>query len=263
MEEQYFDANRKHWNYRVGLHLTSNFYDVAGFKSGKLSLTPIELEGLGSVEGKSLLHLQCHFGLDTLSWARLGARATGVDFSEEAIAAAKLLAKQTNLQARFICCNVYELPSHLTEQFDVVFTSFGAIVWLPDLVRWAAIVRQFLKPGGVFFLTEFHPTLYLFDFDTGKVNYDYFNTGVYSEKVLTSYTGQSFHEEGIEYFWNHAISEVLEPLLGEGLQLLSLKEYPYAPYNCFPNMVEKAPGKFIWNMTERVLPHVYSLKMMG
>ncbi len=263
MESQYFEANRNQWNRRVAVHLQSAFYDVSGFKAGRSALTPIETEALGSVEGKSLLHLQCHFGLDTLSWARLGAHVTGVDFSEDAIHAARELALETGLPARFICCNVYDLPQHLDEQFDIVFTSFGAIVWLPDLVRWAAVVRRYLKPGGTFFLAEFHPTLYLFDFDSGQVAYDYFNTGVYQEKLEATYADPATQIGGVEYFWNHAISEVIEPLLGEGMQLLSLKEYAWSPYDCFPNMEQIEPGRYVWNKTGRCIPHVYSLKMKG
>lgn len=261
-EEQYFKANRHQWDQRVPIHLQSDFYDVAGFRNGNLSLTQIELEGLGSVRGKRLLHLQCHFGMDTLSWARLGAEVTGVDFSAKAVEEAIKLSEELNLPARFIEANVYDLPDLLNEEFDVVFTSFGAIVWLPDLLRWADIVHRFLARSGTFYIAEFHPALYIFDFDTGSVAYNYFNTGVYEEKVEKTYAGSGEKIAGTEYFWNHSISEVLTPLLNKGLALISFREFDYSPYACFPNMVERGPHKFIWDIHPQRLPHVYSLKMV-
>ncbi|TMB65463.1 MAG: class I SAM-dependent methyltransferase, partial [Chloroflexi bacterium] len=135
----------------------SGLYDVTGFKAGKSRLKPVEREELTGVQGKSLLHIQCHFGLDTLSWAREGAIVTGVDFSEPALEAARGLADECGIEARFIHSDVYSVPQKLSEQFDIVFTSYGALCWLPDMHRWAEIVARFLKPGGTFYMVEFHP----------------------------------------------------------------------------------------------------------
>ena len=138
-------------------------YDVESFKAGKLSLHPLELEEVGDVSGKSLLHLQCHFGKDTLSWARLGATVTGADFSDEAIGYARELSKEIGVPATFVLSDILDLPNALTGQFDIVFTSFGAIYWLPDIWKWGQVVGHFLKPGGTFYIAEMHPTAYIFE----------------------------------------------------------------------------------------------------
>src|SRR4029077_17046179 len=135
----------------------SDFYDLASFKQGRNSLQSIEQEELGDVRGRSLLHLQCHFGMDTLSWARLRARVPGADYSEEAITAARSLAAELGLEARFICANLYDLPDVLDEQFDIVVSTYGVLSWLPDLPAWARVVARFLRPGGTFCIVDLHP----------------------------------------------------------------------------------------------------------
>ncbi len=258
----YFDSNRQVWNERTRVHVQSKFYDVAAFKEGKLSLTPLELEEMqDEVTGKSLLHLQCHFGLDTLSWARLGAHATGIDLSDVAIAEAQKLNQELGLDARFVCANVYELPAHLQGQFDVVYTSFGVVGWLPDLDRWAAVIAHFLKPGGVFYLAEFHPVVWMFDDNFQYVQYAYHNT---HQPIITqnqgTYTDRSAPIAGTEYSWNHGLAEVINALLSQGLQLEFLHEFPYSPYNCFNNTEQSPDGNWrIKNMADKI-PMVYSLK---
>jgi 2-polyprenyl-3-methyl-5-hydroxy-6-metoxy-1,4-benzoquinol methylase len=262
MEQFYFDQNKKLWNDRVEVHMKSELYDMPSFMAGKSSLNEIDKNAFGDVSGKTLLHLQCHFGQDTLSWAGQGAIVTGVDFSENAIEAAEKISTELGLAARFILSNVYDLPQVLNEKFDFVFTTFGAIPWLPDMKRWAAIVGQYLKPGGLLFVAEFHPTFYLFNFDNGLIEYSYFaQKKPYVEEVEGSYADTEKKTKGREYFWNHAISEVLNPLLANGLELLALDEYDFSPYNCFPKMVEREPGRFVWDPFGMRIPHVYSLKM--
>ena len=152
------EVNRRNWNERTPVHVASDFYDVEGFKAGRITLSDLEREGVGDARGRSLLHLQCHFGLDTLSWARLGARVTGVDLSDDAIATARRLNAELGLDARFIRANVFDLPEVLDEEFDVVYTAMGVLVWLPDLTAWARVVARHLKPGGLFYLLETHPS---------------------------------------------------------------------------------------------------------
>ncbi len=159
----YFEINKEAWNKRTVVNKTSAFYDVDSFKKGKSSLNKLELDALGDVNGKSLLHLQCHFGMDTLSWARKGAVITGIDLSDEAINTAKQLSNELNIPAEFICCNVYEVLANIHQQYDIVFTSYGVIGWLPDLNKWAVIISKTLKPGGILFLAEFHPVVWMFD----------------------------------------------------------------------------------------------------
>src|SRR3954464_11903705 len=156
MHDEYIQSNRKLWNDWTGIHAQSEFYDVESFKEGKFRLHPIEKEELGDVRGKTLLHLQCHFGLDTLSWANLGAIVTGADFSDKAIDLARELSRETGLPATFICSNIYDLPAALEGQFDIVFTSHGVLGWLPDMPNWGKVVAHFLKPGGTFYVAEVH-----------------------------------------------------------------------------------------------------------
>ena len=161
------------------IHERSDFYDVAGFKAGKSTLMPVEVEEVGDVAGKSLLHLQCHFGLDTMSWARLGAKATGVDFSEPAIALARSLSDELAIDVRFVHSNVYDLPENLEGRFDIVFTSYGAVNWLPDLAGWARVVSHFLKPGGTFYVIDGHPFTWGLDDENPDdiiIRYPYFRS---------------------------------------------------------------------------------------
>jgi SAM-dependent methyltransferase len=161
--DAYLKANQETWNMWTRWHVGSKFYNVEGFKAGTKTLDPIALAGAGDVTGKSLLHLQCHFEMDTVSWARLGAHVTGVDFSEEAIEAARTLASELGLPATFIHSNLYDLPQNPSGQFDVVFTSHGVLGRLPDLEPWARVIAHFLKPGGIFYIVEAHPAALLFD----------------------------------------------------------------------------------------------------
>ena len=181
----YFDANKQLWNQRTAVHKDSSFYNLAGFKAGENVLTPIELNELGDVKGKTMLHLQCHFGMDSLNWARLGAVVTGVDLSDEAIKEAKQLNNDLGMNATFICCNVYDLKEHLNEKFDIVFTSYGTIGWLPDLNKWAEIISCYLKPGGIFYMADFHPVLWMFDDEFTHFQYSYEN----SEVIITESEG--------------------------------------------------------------------------
>ncbi len=173
--EEYIELNRQSWNARVNHHLNSEFYGVDSFLKGRNSLNEIERILLGDVKGKTLLHLQCHFGQDTLSLSRMGAKTTGVDLSDRAIETAQKLNEQLQLDAQFICCNIYDLPKHLNKQFDIVFTSYGTIGWLPDLNKWAKLIANSLKPDGQFIFAEFHPVVWMYDNDFTKVEYSYFN----------------------------------------------------------------------------------------
>ncbi len=154
---EYIEVNQRHWDEVVPIHVASELYDVASFKAGLSSLMPIELNEVGHVRGKALLPLQCHFGLDTLSWARAGASVTGIDFSRQAVEAARELATELNIEASFVESNIYDLPQVLQDQFDVVFTSYGALLWLPDIVRWARVAASYVKPGGFLYVVEGHP----------------------------------------------------------------------------------------------------------
>ena len=163
------EANRKNWNERTPVHAVSEFYDVAGFRNGRITLNDIERTEVGSVEGKSLLHLQCHFGMDTMSWARLGAQATGVDISNAAIDFARTLNDELQLNTRFICSNLYDLPDALDEEFDIVYTAMGVLCWLPDLSGWANVIARFLKPNGIFYILDGHPFSHILESEENQV----------------------------------------------------------------------------------------------
>lgn len=256
---KYFEANKASWNKRTGVHLDSSFYDVESFKKGRNSLNKIELDALGDVKGKSLLHLQCHFGMDTMSWQRLGADCTGVDISDVAINLAKELNRELQLNSSFICCNIYDLKDHLDKKFDIVFTSYGTIGWLPDLEKWALTVAHFLKPGGCFFMADFHPVLWMMDEDFTYIKYNYFNTGVIEEVSSGTYTDRNAPIRSKEYSWNHSFSEIFSALINRGLQIERFEEFPYSAYNCFNNMEQGNDSMWrIKGMNEK-MPMMYTI----
>jgi len=255
----YISKNKALWNKRTDYHFKSQFYDVDNFIKGESSLNEIELNLLGDVTNKTILHLQCHFGQDTLSLVRLGAITTGVDLSDNAIAKAKELAARLNSNARFICCNIYDLPFYLDEKFDIVFTSYGTIGWLPDLNKWANLVHNYLKPGGTFILIEFHPVVWMFDNDFNKIEYSYFKKEpiVESEKNTYADKDASINLESVT--WNHSLSEVFQSLITNGFQIDDLKEYDYSPYECFNDCEKLAERKFIIKKLGDKIPLVYSI----
>ncbi len=257
----HFAANRHGWNLRTETHKTSEFYDVVGWKSGKNSLTPIEIREVGDVVGRSLLHLQCHFGQDTLSWARMGAtEVVGCDLADKAIEYARELAAEMNLPARFVCCNVYDLPQHLEGQFDIVFTSYGTIGWLPDLERWAAVVRHFLKPGGVFYIADFHPVVWMFGDSMEQLQYPYFGGEVIETEQVGTYADRDSSIKYKEFGWNHSLSEVVNCLIRQGLRIEFLNEYDYSPFDCFEKTVRGADGNYRIQGLEGIIPMVYSIR---
>ena len=257
--DEYLEINRASWNKRIDSHYQSDFYDVASFLKGKTSLNSIEAALLPNLQGKKVLHLQCHFGQDTLSLARLGADAVGVDLSDKAIAQARELNEACKLKARFICCDIYSLEEHLDEQFDLVFSSYGTIGWLPDLEKWANLIARYLKPGGQLVFAEFHPVVWMFDNDFKKVEYSYFKADPIIEKQQGTYAAKEEQIEIETISWNHSLAEVLGSLFGAGLQLETFQEFDYSPYNCFANMVEIAPSRFQIKGLEAKLPMVYAL----
>ncbi len=258
---EFFKANKLLWNKRVDINFKSEFYNNEEFKKTKNSLNSIELNELGDISGKSILHLQCHFGQDTLSLARLGAKVTGVDFSEEAIKKAEELSEELNLTAKFVCSNIYDLKDNLNEKFDIVFTSYGTIGWLPDISQWANIVSHFLKPNGKYLIVEFHPFIWTLDHNFEKIHYSYFHEDEpIAETLKGTYADRNSDIEMIEYGWNHSLSDVINSLIAEGLEILSFKEFPFSPYNCFTNMKEVAKNKYMFEKFPGKLPIVYSLK---
>ena len=258
---EYFEANRQHWNQRTTVHKDSDFYDLKGFLAGRNVLAEIELNEMGNhVAGKSLLHLQCHFGLDTLSFARMGAKVTGVDLADEAIKTAQQITIDAGLEANFVCCNVYDIRQYVNDTFDMVFTSYGTIGWLPNLDKWAKVIADSLNKGGTFYMADFHPVVWMFDDNFTKLQYPYANSGVLAFENQGTYTDREADISGKEYGWNHSISEILNALISNGLELQFFNEHNYSPYPCFSNTVEVAPNRWQIKGLEGIIPMVYSLK---
>ncbi len=259
MEEKYLDLNRTNWNNRVSGHLTSDFYEMDAFRAGKSSLKEIELALLGDLKGKSVLHLQCHFGQDTLSLARMGAQVTGIDFSDKAIDEAKNLAAELSIDAEFICCDVYSAPEHLQEKFDFVYTTYGTIGWLPDVSKWADVIAHFLKPNGKLIFVDFHPVVWMFDDNFTHVAYNYFQEDPIIEEVSGSYADKSLEITDTTITWNHGLSEVYQALQRAGLTIDHFSEYPFSPYDCLNNLIEEEPNRFQVKHLVNKIPMVYAM----
>lgn len=252
-DDDHFAMNRAGWDARVDTHMASRFYDVPGFLAGATSLREIELAEVGDIAGKRLLHLQCHFGLDTLSWARRGAHCTGVDLSPVAIDRARALAAQAGLEAEFVCSNVLDYRAEPPASFDVVFTSYGAVCWLPDLTRWARVVADSLAPGGRFHMVEFHP---LHDLLAG---YAYFTREAPDIEQSGTYTENGAGVVSTLAVWSHPLSSVITALIEAGIRIERVTEYPYSPYDCFPGLVEREPGRFMFEHQGNAVPMVYGI----
>ena len=263
--------NRKLWDAWTAIHTTGSFYDVDRFRSdpSDLRIAPWEREEVGSVEGKTLLHVQCHFGLDTLSFARMGAQVTGVDFSEPAIAFARELAAEVGLAdaARFVASNVYDLPtsSLAGERFDVVYTSRGVVCWLPDIERWGEIVASFLKPGGLFYIHEAHPMLWVVDDAQRAPNdlhlaYPYWGGDTLTFPVEGSYADPTADVDAdVEHGWNHSLGEIVTALADAGLRIESLHEKDYATWPV--EWLEERDGAYRFPLDQTgTMPLMYSLR---
>jgi SAM-dependent methyltransferase len=258
------EQNKAHWNEVTPIHVNSTFYDMAGFKAGNSRMImPFEPEEVGDVRGKSLLHLQCHIGMDTLAWARLGAKVTGVDFSCEAIKAARKLSKEIGIKARFIESDIHTLPDALTGKFDIVYTGGGAICWLPDLARWAKIIARFLKRGGFVYIMEGHPFMSIFDNTPKapelKLKYSYFNNPDWlDEDPGNDYADSSYIVKNGTSEWMHPLSEIINSLIQSGLKIEFLHEYPMLFFKQFSFMVKGKDG--YWHLKGDKLPQIFSLK---
>jgi SAM-dependent methyltransferase len=252
-ESEYFELNRVGWDKRAAAHFDSNFYDLPRFLTGETSLREIELTELGDVDGKSLLHLQCHFGMDTLSWARKGAVCTGVDISPVAIQKARELAQELKLNSEFVCTDVYSFQRSGSGPYDIVFTSYGAICWLPDLTRWAKVVSSNLAVGGRFYIAEFHS---VYDLLAG---YSYFTQVQPDVDEEGTYIENGADVTAKLATWVHPMSNVINALINVGIQIERVSEFAFSPYNCFEGMVEREPGRFYLRHKGNDVPIVYSI----
>jgi SAM-dependent methyltransferase len=251
-------VNRRHWNDRVPAHVASEFYDVAGFLDGRTTVAPFELEEVGDVRAKRLCHLQCHFGLDSLTWARHGADVVGLDFSRPAIDQARRLAKQTGLddRASFVTADVYDAREVIEGDFNVVYVSFGAITWLPDLERWAAVIASLLRRRGFLYLAEFHPVpiAELWDEPYGG------GVALYDEVATTYADPEAQVDVAANWQFTHSLGDVVSAVAGAGLRIEWLHERPVSPFWNMNDerMVRDEQG--LWHQPGSSLPLSFSLK---
>jgi SAM-dependent methyltransferase len=238
------EANRLNWDDRTAVHLRNRtgFYAIDRTKAGDNRFSGFVDAELGDVAGKRLAHLQCHFGLDTIRLARRGAIATGLDFSPVAIAAARALAGELSVPVHFVEGNVYDAAELLNGQYDIAFVTWGSIIWLPDIHRWAKVVAKLLAPGGWLYLAEGHPsTLSLDQVDGRLVALQPWRTRVTAPFVYdeaTTYTGDPTPLTYTRsYEWCHPLSEIITGLLDAGLYLNFLHEHESLPWRHFPMMV--------------------------
>lgn len=261
----YLKANRKLWNRLTDVNAQSRFYDVEGFRQGKSSLKSIELDEVGDVNGKQLLHLQCHFGMDTLSWRRLGAEVTGVDFSPTAIALAHELSREVGLDASFIEADIYNLPAVLDAQFDIVFASYGVLCWLPDLPAWAKVAAHFLKPGGVFHLIDAHPINNVFENERETTALDVRFSYFYEEVPRRGEGGEAYADrnekvEKVSFQWTHGLGDIVNALIQAGLVIEHLNEFPFCFYDHYPFLKLSPDGWYRFKDGVQSIPLTFSIK---
>lgn len=256
----YATINRKWWNDVTPVHAESDLYNLASFRKGRTSLQKTEIEELGNVKNKTLLHLLCHFGMDTLSWARRGAIVTGVDLSDRSIRLARKLSRETGIPGEFICSDVYELPKVLDKKYDIVFASYGVLLWLSSLKKFAKIIDHFLAKGGTFYIVELHPFTNILSHDF-KLYYKYFDRGPYLDDSTGTYTDWNSKVNGETYEWSHTLGDVINSLTEAGLKIEFVHEFPYTMYNQFPGFMEKNEKKqFVLKDKKIQIPLLFSLK---
>lgn len=256
-------VNRTAWDERVPIHVASDFYDVDGFLAGRCSLRHFEVDDVGDVAGTDLVHLQCHFGQDTLSWARRGARVTGLDFSAAAVSEARRLAERMGLDARFVEADVYRAVEELGPACaDVVYTGLGALVWLPDVRRWAEVVAELLRPGGILYLCEFHPFTDVLADDALVVTEDYFTRpdGTRYEVDGTYTDGGDGTLHNVTWEWTHPIGDVVTAVASAGLRVELLVEREVTLWQRWPFLDRQDDGTYRLPPGSPRLPLLYSLR---
>ncbi len=270
--ESYLRSNLDLWNEWAVIHANLKSddysYNIEAFKRGRSTLYQLDIDEVGDVAGKTLLHLQCHIGLDTLSWARRGARVTGADFSDKAIAVAQGLSDELGLDGRFVRSDLYALPDVLPGQFDVVYTSYGVLSWLPDIARWGQVAAHFVKPGGVFYIAEIHPVPLMFDERAAasladlRPAFNYFHTPEPSLwPVQGSYADPSAPvRQKVEYNWAYTLGGVATALIQAGLTVEFIHEFPECCYRHFPWMVRGEDGWWRQPDGRDLLPMTFTLR---
>ena len=254
--------NRANWDDRVPVHLASSFYDLARFRAGADTLRPFEPAEAGPVMGKRLVHLQCHIGLDTLSWARRGALVSGLDFSPPAIDAASSLASSLGIEATFVVSDVYDAVAAFGgRRFDIVYTGIGALVWLPDIPRWARVVADLLSPGGFLYLVEGHPFAQVLDDASGTtVVRDYFNAGPQVEDYPFTYTDGPALEHQRSVNFHHGLGEMITAMIDAGLRIEFVREYDFEVFGRFDTLRRLDDGTYRFPAGQPRVPMIFSVR---
>ena len=262
------DANLANWNDRVAAHLASPGYDVEGFVTVPHRISKavmLDREELGDVRGLSLLHLQCHIGLDTLSWARLGAQVTGLDFSPPAISAAREISRRTQTPAHFVLADVYDAPDVLANTYDIVYASEGVLCWLPDVVAWARVLQRLTRPGGTAYIRDGHPIF-------GALNHEPLDdrlefVGPYFEGAASRYDEPGTYvetsvpiEHTVTYEWVHGLGEIVSAFSQAGFRIELLREHALSAYRALPGMVKGQDGWWRLPARSSQIPSMFSLR---
>lgn len=254
-------VNKSFWNERVSIHKNSSLYSLEDFRMGKNKLHELERSELGDIKGKKVLHLQCHFGMDTLSLEMLGAEVTGVDYSEEAIKSALELRDELGMKSEFILSDVLSLDRILKKKFDIVFTSYGVLIWLPDISKWGETVSYFLKDGGFLYMAEVHPASAMLTEKEGRleVAYPYFKqeepvifneAGTYADRNAKTINNTT-HE------WMYSLSDILMSLMNAGLNIEFFHEHNFTVWQQFDSMKKCGDGYY---RIDKDIPLLFSLK---
>ena len=262
------EANLANWNDRAAAHLASPGYDVEGFiaepsRIGKA--VKLDREEIGEVRGQSLLHLQCHIGLDTLSWARLGALVTGLDFSPPAIDAAREISRRTQTPAEFVLADVYEAPEVLRRTYDIVYASEGVLCWLPDVAAWARVLRRLTRPGGMAYIRDGHPIFHTLDHDRpdGRLELvgSYFEGPAHRYDEPGTYVESAIQiEHTVNYEWDHGLGEIVNAFIQAGFRIEALREYAVSAYRALPSMVKGQDGWWRLPAQSGQAPTMFSLR---
>jgi SAM-dependent methyltransferase len=262
--DRYVRLNRELWEEWTEINYRSPFYDVEQFIAEPPPLDDLVRAGLGDLTGQRVLHLQCHFGLDTLRIAQQAAEVTGVDFSPRAIGYARELAQRMAIRATFVESDIYDLANQLTGEFDLVFTSYGVLAWLPDLARWGEVIARFLRRGGTFFIAEAHPTMWIFDSDVmdlvGKYSYFPDPEPLVLPPGVGNYADPTATVTKSEHVFAHSFEDIFQALHGAGLQIEDLREHAYVVWKAFPFLVEDRPRRWVMPPGKPAIPLMFSLR---
>lgn len=261
--KEYFEANKNAWNQKVRFDIASDYYDIKGFKTGKNSLYPLDIQLLGNIVGKRILHLQSYLGLDSISLSRLGAEVTAIDFCPNAVDFAQNLSRELNTDTKFICSNIYDIDQLDLAKFDIIYMSYGAICWLPDIDKLIIMVKNFLKPGGEFILIDFHPLAISFDLlREDSIKFSYFNQKEIPIEIHRKGTYADINApiETTEFNWNHSLDEIIGSFTGNRFELNSFKEYPFLPMDGFPNLELGNDGNYHVLNSNNKYPLLFSIK---